>query len=162
LKQAEINKEEILKRIKQSIWAQSDETGIRVDGENWQLWTWCNQYFSMYVADKSRGYDVIKENFGEDYQGILIHDCYAAQNKTPAKAHQHCLAHYLRDLKYSIEVEQCVWSKTISSFFGRAVKMKEKIWADNFDTALRQQIIDLKEQFATPKFIRKSQAASEI
>ena len=142
LKQAEINKEEILKRIKQSSWAQSDETGIRVDGENWQLWTWCNQYFSMYVADKSRGYDVIKENFGEDYQGILIHDCYAAQNKTPAKAHQHCLAHYLRDLKYSIEVEQCVWSKTISSFLRRAVKIKEKIWADNFDPALRQQIIN--------------------
>jgi transposase len=141
LKQAEINKEEILKQIKQSNWCQSDETGIRVNGENWQLWTWCNESFSMYVADKSRGYEVIEENFGEDYQGILIHDCYAAQNKTPAKAHQHCLAHYQRDLKYSAEIEKCAWSASMIEFLRRAVKMRNKVWEENFDHNLRQQVI---------------------
>ncbi len=141
LKQADINKEEILKRIKKSSWAQSDETEIRVDGENWQLWTWCNQYFSMYVADKSRSYQVIKENFGENYQGILVHDCYAAQNKTPAKAHQHCLAHYQRDLKYSAEIEKCTWSASMSGFLTRAVKMRDKIWQEDFDHDLRLEVI---------------------
>ena len=141
LKQAEINKEEILKQIKQSIWAQSDETSIRVDGENWQLWVWCTNFFSLYVADKSRAYQVIQQNFGEDFQGVLVHDCYAAQNKTPAKAHQHCLAHYQRDLKYCIEVEKCSWSKEMSNFLKRAIRMKEKIWCENFDPILRQEII---------------------
>lgn len=141
LKQADLNKDEILKQIKQSNWAQSDETGIRVDSENWQLWTWCNDLFSFYVADKSRSYEVIKRNFGEDYQGILVHDCYAAQNKTPAKAHQHCLAHYQRELKYSIEIEKCVWSKGMSDFLKRAIKMREKIWQEAFDEDLRLQVI---------------------
>lgn len=141
LKQAEINKEEILKQIKQSQWCQSDETGIRVDKENWQLWTWCNEYFSMYVADKSRSYEVIAKNFGENYQGILVHDCYAAQNKTSAKAHQHCLAHYQRDLKYSAEIEQCTWSANMIEFFRRAVKMRDKIWSKDFDQNLREQVI---------------------
>lgn len=142
LAQAEINKVEILRRLKQSDWAQSDETGIRVDGENWQLWTWCNNWCSLYVADKSRGYRVIEENFGDDYQGILVHDCFSAQNKTVAKAHQHCLAHYQRDLNYCIEFEQCTWSKDVSRFLKRAIAMRDKIWQENFDSQLRQQVID--------------------
>jgi transposase len=141
LKQAEINKEKILQELKRANWVQSDETGIRVDGENHQLWTWCNEDFSIYVADKSRGYHVIKENFGEDYEGILVHDCYAAQNKTHAKAHQHCLAHYQRDLKFSVEFEKCIWSENISIFLKRAVKIRDKIWSDSFDSKLRQEII---------------------
>ena len=151
LKQAEINKEEILKQIKQSIWAQSDETSIRVDGENWQLWVWCTKLFSLYVADKSRAYKVIQDNFGEDFQGVLVHDCYAAQNKTPAKAHQHCLAHYQRDLKYCTEVEKCSWSKDMSDFLKRAVRMKEKIWSDNFNPIIKEKIIDIFHQGLTAR-----------
>lgn len=151
LKQAEINKEEILKQIKQSIWAQSDETSIRVDGENWQLWVWCTNFFSLYVADKSRAYQVIQKNFGEDFQGVLVHDCYAAQNKTPAKAHQHCLAHYQRDLKYCIEVEKCSWSKEMSNFLKRAIRMKEKIWSENFNPIIREKIIEIFHQRLTAR-----------
>lgn len=141
LKQADINKEEILKYIKRSDWAQSDETGIRVNGNNWQLWTWCTNYFSMYVADKSRAYKVVKNNFGEDYQGVFIHDCFGSQNKTVAKEHQHCLAHYQRDLKYCIQEEKNTWTYSMSRFLSRAIKARDHFWQDDFDVDLRERLL---------------------
>ena len=138
---AQIAQKEIMTKLKKSKYLHSDETGIRVDEKNWQLWVWCNKLYSYYIADNRRSYDVIKTNLGEDYQGIAIHDCHSAQNKTQAKKHQHCLVHYDRSLKYCIEEENCHWSQSISHYFNNARRVRDLIWQEGFDPVTRNRII---------------------
>lgn len=98
--------QDIIKIIKRCLWVGTDETGKRVEGKRWWewVWVWQTSIASFYVISPSRGYQVVKEHFGEDYQGILIHDCWSAHNNTVAKTgHQQCHAHLQRDLKFLIE-----------------------------------------------------------
>jgi Transposase IS66 family len=76
----------------------SDETTTNVAGKKFWQWVWQSPLASYFVIDKRRGYDVVKEHFTENYRGVIGHDCWCAQNKTPAGAHQLCHAHLLRNL----------------------------------------------------------------
>jgi hypothetical protein len=131
----------IMTRLKESEYINSDETGMRVDQRNWQLWTWCNEKYSYYVADRRRSGKVIIENLGEDYIGTIIHDCHGAQNNTKAGRHQHCLPHYDRPLKYCIEYENCDWSQSMYSFLISARTIRDSLWQEGFAATDRQKII---------------------
>jgi transposase len=91
--------EGIVERIKQLVvdasWIGSDETSTKVSGKKWWEWVWQSPQASYFVIDKRRGYDVVKEHFTEKYQGVICHDCWCAQNKTPAGKHQLCHAQRL-------------------------------------------------------------------
>ena len=93
----------IIERIKRHVmdgpWMGSDETGTRVAGKNYREWEWQSPQDSYIDNDKRSGEEVVKENFTESYQGVICHDCWCAQNKTPAGAHQLCHAHLLRNLQ---------------------------------------------------------------
>lgn len=131
----------IMKKLKSCKYLHSDETGVRVDGKNHQLWVWCNKQYSYYVVDKRRSTAVIEEHLGTDYKGIAIHDCHAAQNNTKADRQQHCLVHYDRPLKYAIEIENCYWSQTFYHFSLSARKIRGHIWQEGFDPEARIKII---------------------
>src|SRR5438034_902054 len=65
-------------------WIGSDETGTRVAGKKFWEWVWQSPLASYFVIDHRRGYPVVKEHFTESYQGVICHDCWSAQNNTPA------------------------------------------------------------------------------
>src|SRR3989454_9662204 len=94
--------EGIVQTIKQHVmdapWIGSDETGTRVAGKKYWEGVWQSPLASSFVIDHRRGYPVVKEHFAESSQGVICHDCWSAQNKTPAGAHQLCHAHLLRNL----------------------------------------------------------------
>ncbi len=84
----------------------SDETGIKVAGKKEWLWTWQNEENTYLVPSASRGYCVIEEEWDKGFpEGTLVTDRWRAQLKTPAKNHQICLAHLLRDCTYIREIE---------------------------------------------------------
>ena len=130
----------IKERLKKSDWVGSDETGFRFGGENGYRWVWQNNSFSYFASHKSRGYQVVKDYFGEDYEGILVHDCYSAQNKTPAKLHQLCLPHIFRKLNSLIEFQRSKWAFKIKKCFKKALDKKKEIFEDGFDSDKRLQI----------------------
>ena len=108
---------EILKNIKEQSWLGSDETSVRVEAKKWWLWVWQNFKGSYFSASDNRGYKTIKEIFGEDYKGRLVHDCYMAQFKTPAKGgHQPCLEHLSREFKFTEKYEKSKWAKVFRKF----------------------------------------------
>ncbi len=109
--------------------------------KNYQLWTWCNELYSYYAADKRRSTTVIEENLGTDYQGIIIHDCHSAQNNTKARRHQQCLVHFDRPLKYVIEEENCYWSQSFYHFSLSARKIRDQILQEDFNSEDRLKII---------------------
>jgi hypothetical protein len=132
----------IMQKLKTCKYINSDETGIRVEKKNYQLWTWSNEFYSYYAADKRRSAQVIEEHLGTDYQGIIIHDCHAAQNNTKAGSHQQCLVHFDRPLKYAIEEESCYWSQGFYHFSLSARRIRDQIWQEGFDSESRSKIIE--------------------
>jgi hypothetical protein len=75
----------------------ADETGWRIDGKN--VWAWCfsNPRLALFLIDRHRSADVVKQALGESLPGVLVTDFYAAYNAIECRK-QKCLVHLLRDL----------------------------------------------------------------
>lgn len=79
-----------------------DETGWKIRGKQWYVWIFCNPSTVFYHAEDSRASKVIREILGEDFEGTLVCDFYAAYNFLPKT--QRCLVHLMRDVKKEREV----------------------------------------------------------
>ncbi len=134
---------EILLNIKKQSWIGADETGVRVEAKKWWLWVWQNLIGTFYAVTDNRGYKTIKELFGEDYKGRMVHDCWMAQFKTPASSgHQPCHEHLCRELQFVIEYEKSTWAWVIRFFLKRSQKARDRIWEKRFAPVLRKKIIN--------------------
>jgi transposase len=135
----------IIQRIKAhviaSAWTGSDETGTHVGGKKFWQWVWQSPLASYYVVDKRRGYAVVKEHFTENYQGVLIHDCWSAQNNTPALAHQLCHAHLVRNLQYAVDKERSVFAYRVQRLLLKSQRARDAIWQEGVTVSSRQAVI---------------------
>jgi transposase len=135
----------IVQTIKQQVmdasWIGSDETGTRVAGKKFWEWVWQSPLASYFVIDKRRGYDVVKEHFTESYAGVICHDCWSAQNKTPAGAHQLCHAHLLRNLQYAVDAERSAWAYQVQRLLRKSQRARETIWQQGSSPKLREEVI---------------------
>lgn len=83
----------------------SDETGIRINGKQHWLHTFCNENHVFYQIHKKRGKDALDEmKLLNLFTGILIHDHFKPYYKYEQITHAECNAHVLRYLKSVIEV----------------------------------------------------------
>ncbi len=101
----EFNK--IWKNVSESKYAKSDETGYSFNGERYWVWNISAENDTLVLMRKSRGSKVLKEVFGEFFDGVLLSDCFSAYGKFNAREYAKCWAHILvagRDLaKYGSE-----------------------------------------------------------
>ena len=81
----------------------SDETGWKVGGRLHGLWDFVTDLFTLYVIRPSRGADVPAEVVGMDYNGRLVHDGWAPDDRFTHARHQQCLVHLLRRANELIE-----------------------------------------------------------
>jgi transposase len=128
-------------KVMEAPWIGSDETGTRVAGNKCWEWVWQSPLASYFVIDQRRGYGVVKEHFTESYQGVICHDCWSAQNNTPAGAHQLCHAHLVRNLQYAIDKERSVWANLIQRLLGKSQRAREKIWEAGVSPKQREATI---------------------
>ena len=135
----------IIERIKEQVmnadWMGSDETGAKVGGKRYWNWVWQSPLASYFVMDKSRGYQVVKEHFTESYHGVICHDCWSAQNKTPAGAHQLCHAHLLRNLQYAVDAERSAWAYRVQHLLRKSQRAREAIWQDGVREPRREAVL---------------------
>jgi hypothetical protein len=110
-------------RIRASPVVQADETGWRENGQNGYVWfagtPTGERYFEYH---HSRAGAVINTLLGEDFQGVLGSDFYAAYNDTPGGRHQRCWAHLLRDLHalkvdHPASLEVVIWAKAVKDVY---------------------------------------------
>jgi hypothetical protein len=87
------------RRVAKSRNVRSDETGFPVNGQQWHLWNISNGKDVAVLIRPSRGSKVLKEIFGDFFDGILNSDCFSAYNKFKAREYQKCWAHVLSDAK---------------------------------------------------------------
>jgi FtsZ-binding cell division protein ZapB len=98
--------EAIKQQVRHSPYVNADETGWRVDGNNYWLWVFTNKDAALYHIDESRGGKVVSNILGEKYQGVLGCDFYSAYNELDAGAKQRCLGHLLSEIKKVQEKNQ--------------------------------------------------------
>jgi transposase len=145
LKQMLVQARGLICRIKEHIiaapWDGSDETGTHVRGKKFWQWVWQSPEASYYVIDKRRGYAVVKEHFTDNYHGVLIHDCWSAQNNTPAGAHQLCHAHLVRNLQYAVDKERSVFAYRMQRLLLKSQRARDAIWQEGISQDRRHAVI---------------------
>lgn len=103
----------------------SDETGMRINKKNCYLWTFQNPQATFFVGSKTRGYEVIQDVIGEDFQGTWISDRYSGQLKMGC-SHQLCSSHIIRDCNYAIESDNTHFPKRLKKLLKETIKFKNK------------------------------------
>lgn len=91
----------IKQRISKSPVIGTDETGVNIAGNKHWYWTWQTDKLTFIAHSENRGFATIERLFGAGFEhSILVHDGWRAQLKTKAFAHQTCIPHLLRRIKY--------------------------------------------------------------
>jgi transposase len=120
----------IKEKIEQATCIGADETGVNINGKNHWAWTWQNETLTYIKCATSRGFKTIQETFKNGLpNATLVHDRWACHFKMPAKAHQICSAHLLRDLNYLNELykDKCVWAKEFKLLLQEAIHLKKEL-----------------------------------
>ncbi len=115
------------------------ETSWRNDGLNHYVWYAGNDDLAFFHLDRHRSAEVAKFIFGQDFQGTLIRDRYAAYNGIGLNW-QACLAHIITKAK-EIKVEHALlpqpdqdilvnsFASQVQDFFSKACQTGQKLKA---------------------------------
>lgn len=76
----------------------ADETGWRMNGDNWFLWVFVTDKAVRYVIEDTRGKGVAARALGDKTDRVLISDGYTAYQNLPGDKQQ-CWVHLLRAAK---------------------------------------------------------------
>jgi transposase len=126
--------------VRQSSVIHSDETGSRVDGNNWWEWVFCTATAVLHVIRFNRSEDVIKEVMATCQTEVWVSDCYSAQLKAPTLQLQLCMAHQLRNLQAVIDTYPTLtWPRAMQLLFRYAIHLhhqRDQLSPDQFATQL--------------------------
>lgn len=90
--------EDLREKIRISDVVHADETSWRSDGVGHFVWFAGNENLAFFHIDRHRSAGVAKTIFGEDFDGTLVRDRYAAYNGIGARW-QACIAHIITKAK---------------------------------------------------------------
>ena len=90
--------EDLRDKIRASELVHADETSWRSDGVGHFVWFAGNENLAFFHIDRHRSSDVARSIFGEDFDGVLVRDRYAAYNGIGVDW-QACIAHILTKAK---------------------------------------------------------------
>lgn len=108
--------------IRKSAVIYCDETGSRVDSNNYWQWVFGSVTAVLHVIRFNRSFDVIKDVMGKHKAEVWVSDCYGAQMNAPSEKHQLCLAHQLRNLQAVVEhYPKDFWARQVQRLFRYAI-----------------------------------------
>ena len=123
----------IRERIHQSVVVGADETGCRVAGGKYWFHVWQTPLLTYIVAFASRGFKAIETHFKDGFPtSVYVSDCWSAQLKVAAKAHQLCMAHLLREATNFAENLKSSWSAKMKELFKRAIDLKKQMVENDY------------------------------
>jgi transposase len=102
--------EDLRDKIRASDVVHADETSWRSDGVGHYVWFAGNGNLAFFHIDRHRSADVAKNIFGENFDGTLVRDRYAAYNRIGVDW-QACISHILTKAK-EIRMEHALLPRT--------------------------------------------------
>jgi transposase len=118
----------LVEAARQSAVQHVDETGWKIGGRSAWLWVFADAHATLYRIRRSRGHEVVVEVLGDDFQGVLVSDCFLAYDPLNF-AKSKCTAHLL---KRCSEVEQSKtrdavrFSRRVAALLRRAMALKRR------------------------------------
>jgi len=110
--------------IQQSRVIYCDETGSRVDGQNWWQWVFGSARAVLHVIRFNRSEDVIRDVMAGHQAEVWVSDCMPAQLKAPARERQICMAHQIRNLQALIDhYPKYSWPVEMQAMFRSAIHL---------------------------------------
>lgn len=85
--------EELAAKLKSAEVAHADETTWREGGQGRYIWFGGNQDLAVYQITDNRSADSAVQLLGDDFDGTLVTDAYAAYNAVNARRRQTCWSH---------------------------------------------------------------------
>ena len=148
-------KDDLVRRVKDSVYVHADETGWRQDGTNGYLWSFSTPDVRVYTRDGSRSGAVAEATLGANFDKILISDFYAGYNRFLCRR-QRCWVHMLRDLHELKENEAgnadvLAWAEGVEDIYRRAKAYRQEC---------RDAIREGREQLAHGRFERARRRCS--
>ena len=92
--------EQLREHLRHSPAVHSDETGWWVDGHTAWLWVFTNDQYTLYHIGPRNG-QVLTEQLGDDFAGVLISDCLNIYDAHPGRKSK-CVAHHLKAIKQAL------------------------------------------------------------
>lgn len=114
----------IRQHIQQADVVGSDETGVRVDGQNQWQWVFQTPQWTYFRIRPSCAAQVLRDVMADAHPQVWVSDTYSAQMNHPTHHYQLCRVHQVRDLQYVIETEDCAWAKQVQALFRRAIHLR--------------------------------------
>jgi transposase len=132
--------EGIKQEISKAITIGGDETGVKVNKDKSWAWTWQSLLATYITISPSRGFATVMGTFPDGFpQATLVSDSWAAQLKTPAKRHQLCLAHLLRELNFLQELYKIKWVTEMKEVLSSAINLKNRMTPEQYDLPLKER-----------------------
>src|SRR5215218_1318435 len=107
----------------------SDETGVRIEGDNAHHWVVRCKAAVVHHADPTRAASVVRAMMDGHRPAVWLSDCYSAQ-QGHGLAQQTCLAHLARDVAYAVEVSDDpvpfrlqLWLNAVLALAGRVTDL---------------------------------------
>jgi transposase len=97
---------------------------------------WQNEGLTYIVPSAHRDFKTIAEEFPQGLpRATMVSDCLSAQLKTPAKGHQLCVAHLLRELNNFESSLKSEWSVQCKETLQQAVELKKRMMKADYEQA---------------------------
>ena len=139
-KAAQAEAEAIGEQVRQSKVIGSDETSARVHGKNWWQWVFVGERCEYHVIKPSRGSEVVEEFMRACEAEVWVCDCWQAQLNAPAKVHQICLAHQIRNLQGLMEKRpRLAWAREMQTLFRKAIHLRNR-WEEMTAGGYKRQV----------------------
>ena len=154
--------EEIKRRIEESEYVGTDETGAIVNGYKHWYWTWQTPKLTFIVHSLNRGIKTIEATFAKGLpKSILGHDRWASHFHCDSKGHQLCTAHLLRDLKYLEELYQSEWASSMKELLMQSIKLKKNLKLEDYDNGnlIRKSLEEKLQELLTTSIDSKHKKA---
>lgn len=138
----------IRQQVKASAVIGCDETGFRVEGRNQWQWVFQTPNWVYMKIHPRRAALVIEQVLEGAKPEVWISDLAGAQLKHPARQHQLCLAHQVRDLQFALDCKPCLWAYRLQALFYKAmrlVKHRKSLASEHYQV----QVQAIERTFAT-------------
>jgi transposase len=141
----EVTESLIKEEVKGSEVVHFDESGMRVEGENYWLHSAGTESCTVYGIHEKRGKEAMDEiGILPEFKGTAIHDHWISYYTYDNCAHGECNGHHLRHLKYPHENLGCAWAEEMACLLlriKRHVDLSKLFGADH----LEQEDIEIYE-----------------
>jgi hypothetical protein len=156
--------DKLKQELRNSKQAYVDETGWKLNGDRYQLWSGSNQRVSVFLIHKSRGLKALQELLGMEFLGTLASDFYSVYDKFKASFHQRCNVHLIRELKqiflvWADDEPTQTYAQRVKQWAQDALALKRdwsnKVLSQDMFEDRRREIKDRLTQFQFPNPDRK-------